>query len=29
MAYESALNLKPERSLRKHIENKLKALSAN
>jgi predicted negative regulator of RcsB-dependent stress response len=29
MAYQSALNLKPERTLRKRIENKLKGLSAN
>jgi len=29
MAYQSALNLKPERTLRKRIENKLKGLDAN
>jgi hypothetical protein len=29
MSYRSALDLKPERALRKRIENKLKALPAN
>jgi predicted negative regulator of RcsB-dependent stress response len=29
MAYQSALNLKPERRLRKRIENKLKSLPGN